>query len=185
MLTKLIGYINFYIIKLKYYLNKNIKFPLMNRFPISLSLEIDKTSNFEMGKKVGINKNVTIRVRKNAKCKIGDGVNFNNGCILTCRERIEIGNNVLFGPNVMIFDHDHNYKAKDMKNEFIKDKIIIEDNCWIGANSIILKGTRIGKNSVIAAGSIVKNSVPDNTVFYNEKIEKMKNINIKENNILN
>ena len=42
--------------------------------------------------------------------------------------------------------------------------IVIEENAWIGMNCIILKGVRIGRNSIIAAGSVVTKDVPDNCI---------------------
>ena len=47
--------------------------------------------------------------------------------------------------------------------------VVIEDNAWIGANSIILRGVHIGKNAVIAAGSVVYQDVPENTVLTQKK----------------
>lgn len=49
------------------------------------------------------------------------------------------------------------------------DEIIIEDNCCIEANVVILKCTHIKKNSVIAAGSVIKGVVEKNTLFYKKK----------------
>ena len=74
----------------------------------------------------------------------------------------------------MFFDHDHDYK-NDM-NKFIKKKITIGNNVWIGANCIILKGVTIGDNVVIAAGSIIKNDVPSSTMFYQRRIEEKKDL---------
>lgn len=81
-----------------------------------------------------------------------------------------------YGPNVMIFDHDHDYQSYNLKENFKTDEIIIEDNCWIGANVVILKGTHIKENSVIAAGSVVRGVIEQNTLFYNERVSKTKKI---------
>ena len=86
-----------------------------------------------------------------------------------CREAISIGDNTEFGPNVCIYDHDHDYK-NGLNNELYKTSPVkIGKNCWIGAGVIILRGTVIGDNSVIAAGSIVKDVVPSNSLFYNKR----------------
>ena len=75
---------------------------------------------------------------------MGENVFFNNNCVLTCKKKIQIGNNVIIGPNVCIFDHDHDYKSPGRAVEFVCKEIKIEDNVWIGANACILKGVKIG-----------------------------------------
>lgn len=160
----------FFLLKIKFVFFKNINLPRKGRIPLSSKFDISKKSKCNI-KCIEVNENVYIRVRKNANLKIGEGVFFNNNCILTCRKQIEIGDNVIFGPNVMIFDHDHDIHSLNLKDEYICEKIIIEDNCWIGANCIILKGTHIKKNTVIAAGSIVRGIVNENVIYYN-KVEK-------------
>lgn len=112
-----------------------------------------------------------IRIRKGASLSIGSNVSVNHGCMLVCHESIIIGNDVQFSPNVMVYDHDHDYRAaggvKSMK--YKTSPIKIGDNVWIGANSVILRGTTIGDNCVIAAGSLVKNNVPAGSLVYNKR----------------
>ncbi len=92
---------------------------------------------------------------------IGNDVFFNRNCIVVSREKIVIGNNCIFGPNVVIYDHDHRFDEHGAKKEEYKTApIIIEDNCWIGANAVILRGAHIGEGSVIGAGTIVKGDIP-------------------------
>ncbi|WP_342479452.1 acyltransferase [Paenibacillus sp. FSL F4-0097] len=177
MFRKIFGFSRYLYYKLKSLLlnNGNISFNTRILLPISLNFEVHKKSEVKLGKVI-FNKNVSIRVRESAKLIIGTGVNFNNACIVTCRGDINIGNNVLFGPNVMVFDHDHDYLAKDYANNFKIGKIVIEDNVWIGANVIILKNTTIKKNSVIAAGTVVRGTVEENSIVYNKRdiIQKAK-----------
>ncbi|MDP4117811.1 MAG: acyltransferase [Bacillota bacterium] len=90
--------------------------------------------------------------------KIGDYCFFNINGAVTCKDRIEIGNNCKFGNNVVIVDHDHNYKNKD--SEFLTGPIIIGNNVWVGANAVILRNTKIGDNSVVGAGTVVKGDFP-------------------------
>lgn len=74
----------------------------------------------------------------------------------------------------MLFDHDHDYK-NDM-NKFVKKEITIGNNVWIGANCIILKGVTIGDNVVIAAGTIVKENIKSNSLIYENRTLKIKDI---------
>ena len=78
---------------------------------------------------------------------------------------LKIGNKVLFGPNVTIMCGNHNTEVVgkymfdvNYKNENDDLPVIIEDDVWVGANAIILKGVTISQGSIIAAGSIVTKS---------------------------
>lgn len=95
--------------------------------------------------------------------KIGKNCFINSfTCILG---EIEIGNNVLIGPNVSIIALDHDYSEQIIKNKkYIFDKVHIGDNVWIGANCTILKGVVIGSGSIIGAGSVVTHSIPENVI---------------------
>ena len=55
-------------------------------------------------------------------------------------------------------------------------EVIIEDNVWIGEKSIILKGSKIGKNSIIGAGSVVSDEVPENVVFAGNPAKEVKKL---------
>ena len=85
-------------------------------------------------------------------------------------DRIEIGRDVLIGGNCKIIDNDFHPLHAELRNpqkvEDIKKRpIVIGDGCFIGANSIILKGTTLGKNCVIGAGSVVCGTFPDNVII--------------------
>lgn len=116
------------------------------------------------------------------KLEIGYGVFFNNRCSINCQKHIKIGDNSIFGENVLIYDHDHkfNVDGKLVKNSgFISESIVIGNNVWIGANVTVLKGVAIGDNSVVASGTTVYKDIPENTLFYQEKVNKIKSIIIK------
>jgi acetyltransferase-like isoleucine patch superfamily enzyme len=99
--------------------------------------------------------------------KLVFGKNFSlmaNSQVNANRSNIEIGENVLVGPNVVIQGVNHNIDdlsqpilfAGDQKG---KNKIIIGNNVWIGANSVILSGVSIGDDAVVGAGSVVTKDV--------------------------
>lgn len=142
-------------------------------FLTNSNLIIGRNANVEI-QKLSLNYNVHIRVRENAKFEVGRGVCFNNGCIITCRKHINIGDRCSFGPNVMIFDNDHDIYSKNYIDTYVCDYIIIGNNVWVGANVVILKGVKIWDNAVIAAGSIVRHDVPNDVIFYNGRIDKIK-----------
>ncbi|MDD7185304.1 MAG: acyltransferase [Ruminococcus sp.] len=142
---------------------------IMKKLKIKRCVSCSKGSEFQYDGNLNLNSGCCIRVRKNAKLKIGKNVFFNNNCVLTCRESITIGNNVIFGPNVLIFDNDHDYKDNDFMHKFVTKPIIIEDNVWIGGNVTILKGTHICKGAVIGAGCVVRGRIEPDTVMYTSK----------------
>ena len=55
-------------------------------------------------------------------------------------------------------------------------EVIIEENVWIGEKSIVLKGTKIGKNSIIGAGSVVSGEVPENVIFAGNPAREIKKL---------
>ncbi|NRH20791.1 hypothetical protein HOO68_01975 [Candidatus Gracilibacteria bacterium] len=81
--------------------------------------------------------------------------------------QIIIGNNVMFGPGCFLQAGDHSFKKGEiyMYAEGGKSgNIIIGNNVWVGARTIILKGVTIGDNSVIGAGSVVTKDIPSGYV---------------------
>ena len=82
---------------------------------------------------------------------------------------IYIGNGVQIAPNCSFFPYNHGIKAGNLiaKQPFTsKGDIVIGDDAWIGAESIILDGVKIGKGAVIGAGSVVTSDVPDGGIAF-------------------
>lgn len=76
---------------------------------------------------------------------------------------VAIGTDVLLGPRVTILPENHVFQSTDhtIKSQGVaRNRIIIEDDCWIGAASTILAGVRIGRGSIVAAGAVVARDVP-------------------------
>lgn len=94
---------------------------------------------------------------------IGNNVGIAQNCFIQVRGKIQIGNNVIFGPNVSIFSENHNFSELDipinLQGESRKG-IKINDGVWIGTRAIILDGVSLGENSIIAAGSVINKDVP-------------------------
>lgn len=109
--------------------------------------------------------------------KIGTAF-FNQGCSITAMNRIEIGNDCLFGPNVIIVDHDHDYSYTNNQrgNHYLLGEVIIGNNVWIGANVTILRGSIIEDGAVIGAGTVVKGIIKANSVVYTKQEHKVINI---------
>jgi len=98
---------------------------------------------------------------------IGDSVHFNNDCWINGGGGLEIGNNVIFGPRVIVHSSNHNF---DDMNKLIMHqgsshkKVTIGNNIWVGASSIILPGVTISDGAIIGAGAVVTKDVPSNVV---------------------
>lgn len=92
---------------------------------------------------------------------------------------VKIGKFVITGANCYIISSNHIYNSIDFPIMLQGDKrkgIVIEDNVWLGGSVIILDGVTIGRNSIIAAGTVVTKNVPPNTLIYNNNILLSKQI---------
>ena len=125
----------------------------------------------EIGKGFKMRDCAKLRVRKNARLIIGSNVSINSNNIIACRDTIVIGDNVELSPNVQIYDHDHDFRVEGgLKSKKYKTgPIVIGNNVWIGANTVILRGVSIGDCSVVAAGSVVTKNIPKNTTFVQKR----------------
>lgn len=104
-----------------------------------------------------------------AKIEIGDNVGI-SGATIYARKGITIGDNTMIGGNAKILDNDfHPIEAeariRDDKDMIRAKEIVIGKNCFIGCNSIILKGTVLGDNCVVGAGAVVSGKYEDNCVI--------------------
>jgi acetyltransferase-like isoleucine patch superfamily enzyme len=96
---------------------------------------------------------------------------------------VTIGNQVMLAQNIVISGLNHGYENVDISPAFQKvttGAIIIEDDVWIGANSIITAGVTIGKHSIIGGGSVVTKDVPPYTVAVGNPAKIIKQYNFEE-----
>ena len=160
---------------------KRLKFYFIERLSPNVVIDIRDHSSLQLGKKVRAHSGTRFTVAMGGKMVIGDNVRINNNCRFACRNSIEIGEGAEFGPGVLVYDHDHDFRAAGGIKEykFITDAVKIGKNVWIGANTIILRGTVIGDNSVVAAGSVLKGTFPDDTLIYQKRENLYKNISVR------
>ena len=107
--------------------------------------------------------------------EIGDGSYINLNCNFVDDYKIIIGKRVMFGPAVTIATVGHPINPKYREYMYC-DPVRIEDNCWIGAGSVICPGVTIGENSVIGAGSVVTKDIPANSVAVGNPCKVMRTI---------
>ena len=129
-----------------------------------------------LAKGVLIASNSVISATDGGKLSIGKMVGINRNSMIMCHDKVCIGDNTIMGPGVYIYDHDHVFDSTDgvRRNEYVTAPITIGKNCWIGANTVILRGTTIGDNCLIAAGCVVKGNVPAGSVVIQKREEIIK-----------
>lgn len=117
---------------------------------------------------VGISKPVSIYVGKGAELSIAENCGF-SGTSIYVSTKLTVGSNSIFGGNTSIWDtdfHPINYNVR--RNSLvgtIHKEIIIGNDVFIGANSIVLKGICIGSRSIIGAGSVVTKNIPADEIW--------------------
>ncbi len=114
--------------------------------------------------------------------------NFNL-VILDCCE-VTIGNNVFFGPNCTVATPIHPMCAEERRIQQKSDgtlfnyeyakPIVIEDDCWLASNVTVCGGVKIGKGSVIGAGSVVTKDIPENSFAAGNPCRVIRKITDKE-----
>lgn len=169
----------------KLYKNKTATVRIKNRLglgrPITTLSEaksivhVRKNSTLEIGGKVDLGPGVMMVIHDNATISIGDNSYISADSKIYANERISIGDNCALSWNLTIIDSDFHELILDGNPKIKTKPIHIGNNVWIGCNVTILKGVTIGDNSVIAAGSIVTQDVPANTLVGGNPAKIIKN----------
>lgn len=98
-----------------------------------------------------------------SRLRVGDNTSISRGTIINCSGYVNIGSNVLIGPNVTMYSQNHIFEDRSkliVEQGYVRKKPVIEDDVWIASNVVILPGVTVGKGAVIAGGSIVTKNVP-------------------------
>lgn len=134
-------------------------------------ITVEGKSELHIDRKLKMHNGAKIRVRKGGKLEIGKNFGMSNGCIVTAYEHIKIGDNVMLGPNVLIYDQDHDYCAEGgvAAMKFKTAPVVIGNNVWVGANTLILRGTTIGDNCVIGGGAVIKGMYSPNSLIIQKR----------------
>ncbi|PHQ28283.1 acyltransferase [Leeuwenhoekiella nanhaiensis] len=124
-----------------------------------------------LGANVDIEENVVFKF--DGIYKLGTGIQIGNNVFLgrntefniTCS--IKIGNDCLIASGCKFIDHNHGTSLDDlMRNQQCpSEAIMIEDNVWLGANVIVLKGVAIQAGAIVAAGAVVTKSIGVNEIW--------------------
>jgi acetyltransferase-like isoleucine patch superfamily enzyme len=140
------------------------RFRTNGKMSCSTGCEFSGAPNISFGGVVGISANGFFTAR-GGSIRVGDNSFFNRDVHINADigGQIIIGENCLIGPKVVMRTASHRFEKKEVN---IREQghqtadIVIEDDCWIGANAVILGGVHIGKGAIIGAGAVVTKDIP-------------------------
>ncbi|MEM8713060.1 MAG: acyltransferase [Planctomycetota bacterium] len=126
-----------------------------------------------LGDRVTIGRNASIRPSSYYGHEAGEGLMIGAGsaigalCWIGASGHVSIGVDVMLGPRVTILPENHVFDRLSVPIKaqgVIRNRVVIEDDCWIGAGATILAGVRIGRGSIVAAGAVVARDIPPRTI---------------------
>lgn len=159
-------------------LGKNLTCGLNSVLPLKTIVDTCENGKIVIGNHVNIRAHAKISAKREGCLIICNGVSLNYNSIICAYNMITIGENTIIGPNVCIYDQDHDYSCVGglKRDRYKTEPIKIGKNVWIGSNVVILRGTTIGDNAVIGAGTVVKGNIPENTMLIQKRENTYRNI---------
>lgn len=153
------------------------------------NVTISSESEIEIGDKNVIGDNTDIFAYSEGYIKIGNNNLISKLTRIASANSVVLGNNILMGPHIFIADYNHSYIDIDKaimfqgntvpKNNNIIGGILIEDDCWIGTNVVIVGNIHIGKHAVIGANSVVTHDIPPYSVAVGSPAKVVKHYDFK------
>jgi len=143
-----------------------------NSIGVRTKIILPEGANVRLGNQTWIGESVYLEPLPGSTIEIGRGSSLQDRCRII--GDVMVGSNVLFAPNVFISSGNHFFDLKPhlpirlqdrmvANDSFYKTirsrKVIIEDDCWIGANTVVMRGVKIGKGAIIGANSVVTKDV--------------------------
>lgn len=107
----------------------------------------------------------------------GENVYFNVNCVILDNMKVEIGNDVFFGPGVQIYTATHPLDAIERRSVEFSKPVSIGNDCWIGGNAVICPGVKIGNGCVIGAGAVVTKDIPNNSLAVGNPAKVIRKLN--------
>lgn len=125
---------------------------------------------------------IEIQTRElDAKVEIGNNVYTSNNLFICCRKSVKIGDKTLIGKDVVIMDHNgHGIDPSRRYTPGTAKEIEIKENVWLGNNVVILPGTKIGKNSIVGANSVVKGEFQEDVIIQGNPAKIVKKIEVNK-----
>jgi acetyltransferase-like isoleucine patch superfamily enzyme len=113
-----------------------------------------------------------------SELKVGDRVFVNHGATVIANCYIEIGDDTLIGEFTALYDTNHH--PVDSAHPQKYEPIIVGSNVWLGRGVIVLPGSKIGNNSVVAAGSVVRGNIPADVLVAGNPAHPVKTLTIAD-----
>ena len=129
-------------------------------------LMVNNGGEIHLGEKVRVrasNLPVELAAMPGGVLTIGDRTYINSGASLCAQESVQIGARCAIGNQVLIMDTDF-HSIDDHTQPGVARPVVIEDDVWLSARVIVLKGVTIGRGAVVAAGAVVTKDVPPHTL---------------------
>ena len=135
--------------------------------PQSRHMKLSKKLRGFFAKRIALHFGENVNIEKNAVFTPGLSIGDNSGIGISCEINgpVTIGNNVMMGPEVVIYTSGHKFDRTDIpmmeQGSTDIEPVTIGDDVWIGRRAIIMPGVKIGTGSVIGAGAVVTKDVPE------------------------
>lgn len=169
LISVLFSALKFGILKLFHF--RCFFFEGIQRFSPNTEVVIAEKGIIRLGKHVRAHRRSKMLAFGSGVLEIGSNTALGNGVSINCMEKITIGEGVQIGPDVKIYDHDHDFRVPGgiRAEKFKTSPVEIGSNSWIGCNVVILMGTTLGENCIVGAGSVLKGQYPANSVIVQKR----------------
>lgn len=131
---------------------------------------------------VGIVNPCVLDTLMGGKILIGNNVGM-SGVVLSSRSSITVGNHVMLGGNVRVFDHNYHSLSAECRRDIRMDRqdvrtapVLIGDDVLVGTNAMILKGVSIGNRAIVAAGAVVVKDIPAGEIWGGNPAVRLKSV---------
>lgn len=177
------GIVTFLLMCRSYLEGELYKMILNARHNVSVhpSAEVDPETKFDTNGKITVGRDCRIRryaviAPSGGRISIGENSLVNASGMLIGHGSVDVGTDVLIGPHTTIVAGNHTFDDPDtpiVQQEVAGKGIEIRDDVWIGANCTVLDGVTLGEGSIVAAGSVVTESVPARAIVAGAPAEKI------------
>ena len=134
----------------------------------NVKLITEKNATITFGKNVIVKDNTTIYAKKNANIIMGNNTSTGHHTEISANQLITIGDDVIMGAHTYITDSNHGYSLKGIpfrKQPMEVDKVLIGNNVWLGRNVMLLKGSDLSNDTIVAAGAVVTKRFSGNVIL--------------------
>lgn len=133
---------------------------------VKLITEVDST--IKLGSNVSLKDNTVIYAKKGASIIIGNNTSTGHDTEISANKSITIGSDVIMAANTYITDSNHGYLVRGIpfrEQPMETGSVEVGNNVWLGRNAMILKDSKVGSDTVVAAGAVVTKCFPENIIL--------------------